>query len=312
MEVLGGVLNNMLGLTIKVRSELNRAEMEVRRRYSGLELSALDVHKILSAEKELAQCAGCTGFPCQKRALCGVRPVIKIEGGLVRVRSEICRHARANQRQRAFALQFAAAKIPAIYLGKSFADYETCAGNEAAVKWARSALETGEGLYVYGEPGTGKTLLAAILAQEFLKRGNGVIFGDVPTLLDELKATFDGGDTRLAELMAALETADVLILDDFGTELPTEWAVERLYKIVNGRYSVGRTTIVTSNYSPKEVAERLNAPKNGVRGVGGSRIVSRLTQLCRIAKISGGDRRINAKKVGGKKDEWNGKGAGRI
>ena len=273
------------------KNEREKYECEIRARYANIELSGLDVRKIREAEADGAACAECSGFPCRKRSMHGVKPVVKIEGGIVKVRSRICEYARQYSQQSAYSRNFAQAKIPPIYAGKTLADYQIDGANKTAVGWARNTIGTGEGLYVYGEPGTGKTMLAAIIAQELLKAGKTVIFGDVPTLLDALKSTFDG-EGRLDELMRTLAEVDALILDDLGTEQPTEWAVERLYKIINERYVTQRTTIVTSNYEPRAVAERLNKPKNGGAGVSGSRIISRLQQMCRIAAIGGVDRRL--------------------
>lgn len=276
---------------LSASQERERYEREIRLRYSDIALSALDIRKIHEADLDAKACADCSGFPCRKRSMHGIMPVVKVIGGVVRVRSTICPFARQFAHQCAYTRNFANAKIPPIYAGKTFADYQIDASNKAAVGWARNTIGSGEGLYLFGEPGTGKTFLAAIIAQELLKQGKTLIFGDVPTLLDALKSTFDG-EGRLVELMRSLADVDALILDDLGTELPTEWAVERLYKIINERYVSARTTIVTSNFAPKDTADRLNKPKNGGTGVSGSRIISRLQQMCRIAQIGGTDRRL--------------------
>ena len=102
--------------------------------------------------------------------------------------------------------------------------------------------------------------------------------------------------TSLEELMKALEEVDLLILDDIGTENPTEWAAERLYLIVNSRYSAGKPIIATSNFNAAELVNRLKTRDKSGRliesDVTGQRIVSRLCEMCQPVKIGGVDRRL--------------------
>ena len=73
---------------------------------------------------------------------------------------------------------------------------------------------------------------------------------------------------------------DLLHIDDLGAEHRTEWVLEQLYTIINGRYEDERSTIVTSNLGPDELAEQL-----------GERIVSRLEGCCEILPFYGADAR---------------------
>lgn len=278
-------------LNISTLSKMRRrSEADIRSRYKGFELSQLDVEKILRAEKEGAPCSTCKGLPCAKKVLPCVKPTVSVDGDSVKVTNVICQFEQNRRRQNTIKRNFANAQIPQPYLGKTSDDYREDANNANAVKWARVSIAEGAGLYLYGCSGCGKTFLAALIAQELLKTGKTVIFCDVPSLLESLKATFDG-DTRIEELMSKLATADMLIMDDLGAEYPTEWAASRLYMIINQRYNAEKPIIVTSNLNPLEANDKLNSPKNAPLGVHGDRIISRLRQMCRIAQIKGGDRR---------------------
>ena len=262
------------------------------------EMSEYDAEKIYKAEQILAECEKCTGLPCQSRAN-GWIPVIEevtTKFG-VDIRVTPCKFTVEKERQAKISRAFKMAKMPPRYIGKSFSDYEVTADNKTAVKAANELVENPQfGLYIYGKPGTGKTFLAAIIAQELIHKGKTVIFGDVPSVLDDLKNTFDGGgENKLSQLMSMLAETDMLVLDDLGTEVPTEWAVERLYKIINDRYNSDKPLIVTSNYKPNIVGERMNHPKKKegtYDSVTGDRIISRLLQMCKGVMIKGADRRL--------------------
>ena len=162
--------------------------------------------------------------------------------------------------------------------------------NRNAVTFAKQALNSNVGAYFFGECGTGKTFLAALIAQEFLQDGKSVIFIKVPSLLDDIKATFDGKGREL-DLLDELRTANLVVLDDFGMEKPTQWAGSTLCKVLDMRYDnpTGRT-IITSNLSPKELAEHLNNASDGAN-LNGSRIADRLREICKPILLKGTSRR---------------------
>ena len=262
------------------------------------EMSEYSAMKVEEYKRELSECEGCTGLPCQKKyGMRECKPVLSFQMGSAYVSYGECEYFKAKARQAKISQSFKMAKLPRKYIGKTFANYEVNSGNKKAVELAREAVKTRKGLYLYGNPGVGKTYLAAIIAQEQVKAGRTVIFGDVPSLLEDMRSTFADKDSgnKLSEMMESLVRADVLILDDLGTESPTEWAVERLYLIINQRYVEEKTVIVTTNFAPSEVKERLNNPKDRKskgRFVTGDRIMSRLMEMCEGAMITGRDRRF--------------------
>lgn len=242
-------------------------------------------------ERACKACAKCTGYPCTKSQNKGVTFCVKQVGNKLKIENYHCKAKKIAEKQAAAAKRFELAKIPPLYVNKTFADYVIDAKNQSTVDAAKEL----QSLYICGSPGTGKTFLAAIMAQEFLKQGKSVIFGEVPILLDQLKATFnDNSKATLEELMKTLSEVDVLVMDDLGTETPTDWAVERLFSIVNARYNAQKTMIVTSNYTPDELERRLNAKtKNHNTGesVTGSRIIDRIAQICKLTRLGGESRR---------------------
>ena len=300
-------LNELLTEEIQKKRSAARKVLEEKaegyRAKYGDWLTLEDARKISLVEENAGICAKCTGYPCKKRRVYqNYEQYINVpaESQTVYLEVKPCRYMKAEQAARRISRNFERCRIPPKYVGKDFESYEVTDENAVAVKWAKYVVEKKptQGLLLYGTPGVGKTHLAAIIAQELLKAGKTVIFGDIPSILDAMKATFgnESKQTSLEELMKALEEVDLLILDDIGTENPTEWAAERLYLIVNSRYSAGKPIIATSNFNAAELVNRLKTRDKSGRliesDVTGQRIVSRLCEMCQPVKIGGVDRRL--------------------
>jgi len=103
-------------------------------------------------------------------------------------------------------------------------------------------------LFLLGGYGSGKTHLAAAIANEAMRRDFEVLFMVVPDLLDHLRATFGPhSETSYDERFEIVRNVPLLILDDLGTENTTPWAREKLFQIINHRYNHKLSTVFTSN-----------------------------------------------------------------
>ncbi|WP_233506796.1 ATP-binding protein [Collinsella sp. TM09-10AT] len=144
----------------------------------------------------------------------------------------------------------------------------------------------GAGLYIHGGVGAGKTHAASAMARLFAEAGYDVAFTTAKGMLERVKATFDEGGTEAA--VARYAKCDVLVLDDLGKEDATEWSVGTVFSVLDARYEDMRPTIVTSNYAPGALADRL--ARRGER-VTAEAIASRISQTCRTVYLGGRDRR---------------------
>jgi DNA replication protein DnaC len=115
-------------------------------------------------------------------------------------------------------------------------------------------------LLLSGPPGCGKTHLAAAIANRQMELDVEVFFSVVPDLLDHLRATFGpGSDVTYDELFETIKSSPMLILDDLGTQSSTQWAQEKLFQILNHRYTTNLPTVITTNEPILKLDERLRA-----------------------------------------------------
>ena len=148
-------------------------------------------------------------------------------------------------------------------------------------------LDQGNGLWLTGSFGTGKTALAMIVSKAAIDAGRTVAIYSCPRLLSVIRESIDApsrGNTSsgggVLDFLDRLAAADLLHIDDLGAEHRTDWVLEQLYTIINARYEDERSTIVTSNLGRDELAAQL-----------GERTVSRLEGMCEILPFFGDDAR---------------------
>ena len=275
--------------------QFDAAAEKVLERYRGYKISRELATKIAQCEDADRQCAECNGVICTKVTQFR-RHSVNIVGGEVTLNpNDVCSYEKERRLRR----KIDRAQIPPRYAGLTFDDYTTDASNQNAVKWARYILKNPQqSLFITGGAGTGKTFLAAIVAQELIKKGKSVVFVNVPVLLREIQETWklktDAKGDKVTEMMIlkTLYSCDVLILDDLGAENQSAWSVNTLYGIINERYGKELPTIITSNFSLEEMEEVLTTDKTG-SPIKASQIIDRLydSDLFRNIEFFGKSRR---------------------
>ena len=142
------------------------------------------------------------------------------------------------------------------------------------------------GMLIYGSKGTGKTHLAAAIANSLMRQGVPVVFATMIDLLAKIKDSFDRKDSASEEdILRLYKTCDLLIIDDLGKEQPTEWALTKIYQIINARYEDYKPVIITSNYAPDELVERMT-PSSGDKTTADATI-DRIIEMTISVNLSG-------------------------
>ena len=131
-------------------------------------------------------------------------------------------------------------------------------------------LDGGDGLWLMGDVGTGKTTLAMLVSKAAVEAQRTVAIYSLPRLLARIRRTYDAeaGEPYM-EFFERLTSVDLLHVDDLGVEKRSDWVLEQLYAIVNDRYEAQRSMVVTTNLDQSALEEQI-----------GPRTVSRLVEIC--------------------------------
>ena len=138
-----------------------------------------------------------------------------------------------------------------------------------------SMYSNNQGLLFWGDVGTGKSYTAAAIANELMERLNPVIMTSFVKLLQDMH----GFDTDDGSYMNRLNKAKLLIIDDLGAERGTDYALEKVYDIVDSRYRSGKPAIFTTNLTIKQMKECTDIRYN--------RIYDRIFEMCYPVKFDG-------------------------
>lgn len=159
----------------------------------------------------------------------------------------------------------------------------TCQAFVAAVMEAPRAAT---GLFLTGQSGLGKTFLCSAICHSLAENNIVPLYIVFSDLISDMRASFQhvSGD---ADLLAMARQAPVLILDDLGAEHVTEYAISRLFDIINYRRNERLPMVISSNLSLAEVG-RIYSP----------RVASRIIEACQPVMLYGTDIRAQQRKLG--------------
>lgn len=196
-----------------------------------------------------------------------------------------------------------AAAIPKRYLECSLQNFHD-RGN-ARLKTARREIaefvdcwpSVDRGLILMGPCGVGKTHLAVAALLEIIRsdKPGKLLFRNFQDLIHEIQASFSSDQVpKKSELLEPMLEADLLVLDELGSQKPTLFVQDILYYVINTRYNEERATIFTTNF--------LDESQAGIESLQqriGERLRSRIYAMAESVVIDSDDYRksVQARRV---------------
>jgi len=147
--------------------------------------------------------------------------------------------------------------------------------------------DAAKGIYVFGPAGVGKTHILQAIIHRLEERRVPAILIRAEALFDRLRSLI-GENGDIEPTLQAFSTVPVLAIDEIGQERANEFTLEKLFRIVNHRFSAKLPTLFASNYAPPDLYRRLAKDLLPIIDP----LKSRLIGMSRVGDLDGDDYRI--------------------
>lgn len=118
--------------------------------------------------------------------------------------------------------------------------------------------EMKNGLIIYGNISYEKTYLAACIANKMIEQNKIVLMEKSSSIIDKIKESFSKDGLSEMHIIELYSNVNMLIIDDFGNENLSRWALEKLYKIICNRYDNELPIVITTRYNKEQLMEQLS------------------------------------------------------
>lgn len=165
-------------------------------------------------------------------------------------------------------------------------NFDSDDGSNPAMEKAKAFVENWDeikrnraGLLLWGGVGSGKSYMAACIANALIEKEKRVYMTDFATISSI--STFDSD-----EYIKSINQYDLLIIDDLGAERKSEFAMQNVFNVINRRWESGKPLIITTNLTLKEM-ENMSSMQE-------QRIYDRIRDMCTPVLVDGASKRIES------------------
>ncbi len=126
-------------------------------------------------------------------------------------------------------------------------------------RYAATFSEKSPNLLFSGDTGLGKTFLSACIARVVADRGYSVVYESASHLFGKLERAKFYNDEQARKDSQRYTDCDLLIVDDLGTEMPSQFTTSALYTLINDRILYGRPMILSTNLNTEDFSRRYSS-----------------------------------------------------
>lgn len=166
----------------------------------------------------------------------------------------------------------------------TFERFVETADNARAHRIARNYVRNFEemyrnakGLILYGPTGTGKSFLASCIANALMEQG-------IPVLVTSIIALTRNNGEELPRILRLLNSARLIVLDDYGAERHTDFKSEQIFDLIDTRYGSKKPMILTTNIPLTDLKAEADIRRK--------RVNTRILEVCHPVKIEGESWRV--------------------